>query len=404
MILKPLFHAMHSRNIFWKCLFVLFIYFFPLNSWAQTSGSVEGIVVEDDSIRTPVPFANVFLSNTLIGITADDQGHFILPIVPNGKYTLTASSIGYTHNSIEIEVTGSNTTIEISLGMEATKLREVEVKWNRSEYARQLKTFNRLFLGTTVNAAQCEIENIADVNFVYDKEKKILTATCDKPIEIDNKALGYHVTYLLDLFKVDYKIGYCFMAGIPRFTNLATKSINQIAQWEKERNRAYYGSTNHFMRSLKSKQLKQNGFYVYALTHRLERGDEQPKQVLVNDSLYFQREVHEKDLLNTRKPEKYFLKIVYQNEQPEKGFIATKDIPFEEVSYLRYANPGLTVYENGYYEDALSYYLEGYISWSNKIADMVPMEYQPDDPQRSGTEPEEEAPEDMLLSDSAQLK
>ena len=71
-------------------------------------------------------------------------------------------------------------------------------------YARErranLKIFKNEFLGKTVNSLSCEIVNEDDIILTYDSDNDTLKAFCSNPILVENKALGYSVTYFMDKF------------------------------------------------------------------------------------------------------------------------------------------------------------------------------------------------------------
>ena len=48
-----------------------------------------------------------------------------------------------------------------------------------------------------------------------------------------------------------------------------------------------------------------------------------------------------------------------------------------QTSYLKFKRDQLVIHDNGYYENPLSFYMEGYLEWSEKIAELMPLEYQP---------------------------
>ena len=140
---------------------------------------------------------------------------------------------------------------------EATELlKEVVIKARHSDYLNQLRTFKKYFLGQTANATKCTIINIDEIDLNGDKDGMLVTAAASQPIEIENMALGYKVFYLLKEFKVDFTNKVVEVAGIPRFEPLTPRNESQSRHWIKERDRAYSGSLNHFMRSLQSQTLQ----------------------------------------------------------------------------------------------------------------------------------------------------
>ena len=68
------------------------IFFICLQPLCGQSASVQGQVVSNG---TTVPFANVAVEGTGLGISADLDGHFLLENIPAGEQTLVISAVGY---------------------------------------------------------------------------------------------------------------------------------------------------------------------------------------------------------------------------------------------------------------------------------------------------------------------
>jgi hypothetical protein len=56
--------------------------------------------------------------------------------------------------------------------------------------------------------------------------------------------------------------------------------------------------------------------------------------------------------------------------------IARREQRIKQRSILRVLTP-LKIYSNGYYEDVRGIFLENYWSWSEKIATLLPLDYEP---------------------------
>ena len=70
------------------------------------------------------------------------------------------------------------------------------------------------------------------------------------------------------------------------------------------------------------------------------------------------------------------LRVTYKGEGPEynyKGYVEG----FKQISIIKFPKRQLIIHENGYYENPLSFYIDGYWSWANKIAELMPLEYEP---------------------------
>jgi hypothetical protein len=69
----------------------------------QTTAQVSG-TVRADSTEAPVAYAAVEIVELDRGVTADEQGNFLLAAVPAGQWTLRASAIGYADSALVVSV------------------------------------------------------------------------------------------------------------------------------------------------------------------------------------------------------------------------------------------------------------------------------------------------------------
>ncbi|HLZ15759.1 MAG TPA: carboxypeptidase-like regulatory domain-containing protein, partial [Cyclobacteriaceae bacterium] len=79
-----------TQVIRWLLLLLLF----SETARAQLQSSISGRVI-DAKTKEPLPGAVIFLAHTSIGVSADNNGFFILDRIPPGKYDLTATMLGY---------------------------------------------------------------------------------------------------------------------------------------------------------------------------------------------------------------------------------------------------------------------------------------------------------------------
>ncbi len=87
--------------------------------------TITGTVESPDG---PVPFANVYLKGTSHGTASDEQGRFTLMDIPEGRYSLLVSAIGYDLFRKSITVKGrDNLVLRLSLTPSAERLDETVV-------------------------------------------------------------------------------------------------------------------------------------------------------------------------------------------------------------------------------------------------------------------------------------
>ena len=88
-------------------------------SYAQT-GSVKGIVTDKEFNDEPLPFANVLIKGTSIGVSSDMDGNYILSNIEPGTIDVEFSFVGYETivKTVTVEA-DKEITLNISLGASA---------------------------------------------------------------------------------------------------------------------------------------------------------------------------------------------------------------------------------------------------------------------------------------------
>ncbi len=97
-------------------------------TFAQTKGTITGVLTDKDANNATLPFANAAVKGTTIGTTTDENGKYSFTIEA-GNYTLVFSFLGY--ENVEVPVTvksGETLTINKTLGSGSYKLEDVVVK------------------------------------------------------------------------------------------------------------------------------------------------------------------------------------------------------------------------------------------------------------------------------------
>jgi hypothetical protein len=88
-----------------------------------------------------------------------------------------------------------------------------------------------------------------------------------KPLIIQNKALGYKITYWLESFEHNFSTRILSYSGLTYYEDLIrpNKRKAQAARWILNRESAYEGSVMHFIRSVHAGTLASSGFIVRRL-------------------------------------------------------------------------------------------------------------------------------------------
>jgi hypothetical protein len=374
--------------------------------------------VLDSLTKKPVPFANVFFANTTIGVVTDTSGFFSIRNFASGKYDLTVSFVGYNTYQKSVAFAESHFIFKIYLTQQVTQLSEVVVRADTSGWKRNYNLFKQLFIGLTRNAGNVSIANPRELRFYFERPEQLLLGFGQKPIVIENKSLGYKIYYELIQFEYSASIGRLGYFGIPRFEELKPKRNGEANRWARERERAYYGSSAHFIKSLKQNALQENGFKVFYF-HRVPNR-KRPSEEFLNRRIQYWREkmgisnriyvssTPSKDdslsyyiklrnepklvdsvgrvIIDTRElfaegrndiiSYQGMLMVVY-SEREEVGYAVGRAPAPKQQSIIHFLGKQLKIYDNGYYENVMDVFFEGYMGWSEKIAELLPLEYAP---------------------------
>ncbi len=250
--------------MFKSLLFLLLL--LPFTAISQFT--ITGKII-NSSDKTPVASASVFLNNAVVGTKTNDDGTFTLTGVRLGQYDLVVSIVGYetSHQNVMVNADVKLPAIEIVSKM--ILLKEVRIK-SKDDWAKNYETFKRYFFGESEYAGQCKIlnKNLPDIlDLDYDRQTKTFTAKSSDYLEIENKALGYKIRYMLSDFNRDDKTGDFYYEGTTLFEELKG-SKSQIRKWKKNRLDAYEGSSMRFLRSTISNTLEDEGFKALRLIRK----------------------------------------------------------------------------------------------------------------------------------------
>jgi hypothetical protein len=343
---------------------MFFIWLLPLAAAGQYH--ITGRVIDKDT-KKPVAFASIILNNTMVGAQTGDDGSFTLNNVRSGQYDMLISFIGYTTYHQTIMVNGNMELQNVEITAQSIALKEVRIGIDK-HWAEHYAIFKREFIGWSDNASRCDILNPHAVDFDYDRETGELTAFASVPLIIINKALGYKITYTLDTFTINNRIGTLYFAGSSYFENLSDKP-RQLKRWKSERLDAYLGSSMHFLRSAIINKVTEEGFTVKRLI-RIPNPDYKGgfgakyKQTLVDTLLYLGDYYH-----NTDQKGEYALQL------DNCLYIKYKDGPLQ-ATILTFNAPYAFFDNNGIVMNPRDLTLEG--GWAgNRIAELLPQDYDP---------------------------
>lgn len=394
-------------------IILFFLVCVSIHGYAQNS--VSGTVL-DSLTHEPVPFANIFFANTLIGTATDLNGTFQIKNIPDGKYDFTISCVGY--KTLQKALEFDNTELQnigIALPQNPIKLNEVRVMADTTGWYGNYQNFKKNFIGEFKGASAVKIQKPHDIFLYFDSRDRVLVAYASNEIAIENYATGFLVYYKLDKFELDYKEGRIVYYGVPRFQNMIPGKESDTKKWEKQRERIFKGSLSHVLLSILHNQLDKNDFVVNELfripnpkrpsdgflTERINywRGYKKTNSKLkemrmADDSLDFYYDLRSqpvlvdsigrqitdtKDIINDNNTLQYkgLLRVVYKGEREEFAYAQSQGRAQLRYQYsvVQLRGDQLKIYDNGYYENQTDVFLEGYLGWYEKIGNLLPLEY-----------------------------
>jgi hypothetical protein len=352
-----------------RILFLPFLLILSILGSAQFT--VNGVVLDSTS-REPLNAASVFCQNTTLGTTTNKQGEFSLQL-RSGGYDLIFTYTGYKTQIIRI--TGETSRFEILMIKEDKSLGEVvitssnEVKDGWEKYG---AFFLDHFIGSTPNAAKCELKNPEALKFYFLKRSNKLRVLATEPLQIENRALGYNIRYQLDSFIYFYNTsinsyrGYCLYSEME-----GTDSLKRV--WTSNRKNAYYGSRLQFMRSYYDSTLVEDGWTLGMMDEK-----DEDKFFKVNnpyDTTYYGA-IDSSTEVEIWYPRK--ISVTYTKKRPEPEYLKKYNLPKNILLQITYVDlkDAIAIKENGYYYDQRNWVTQGYWTWKN-LADELPYDYTP---------------------------
>lgn len=231
-----------------------------------TDRKISGRVV-DALTQSPLPYANVFIDNSTIGVATNLKGEFEISDIPYIAFNLVTSYVGYTSKTIRFnnssKLENGKFIIELEIEEKTLDPFQITAKKTRLQRRRDRRLLNRFeqdFLGRDSNAKDCRIVNPEVLDFYLTDSLDNYEVTASDIMFIENYALGYRVGYLLEEFS--FNNGIKTTIGKAQFSELEAKTKKQNRKWDEARSKAYYGSVNHFLNSLINNNLTEEGFLV----------------------------------------------------------------------------------------------------------------------------------------------
>jgi len=251
-----------TSRLSWIAFFLLAA--IPAN--AQIAATLTGTVT--DTMGTPLSNVAVFIASSTMGTVTGEDGLYIITGVPLGTLRLYASSVGYEPQFVDMFVKDAVTIEHDFVLPEAVyQMGELTVGGDNRRWQRQLERFTRIFIGESPNASETKIMNPEVLDF--SGRSGTFRAQASEPLVIENKALGYRITYYLNEFVAEPSSWR--WDGEPLYEPLPPSSPEEAARWNAKRDSTFYGSFRHFLLAAINDQLDEHGFKIYASSGRTTR-------------------------------------------------------------------------------------------------------------------------------------
>lgn len=367
-------------------LILLLLFSFIETAKARPNAAVLRGEVQAKDTGQPLPGAHVFLAGSSYGDITDEAGQFTMGAIPAGSYRLIVTMLGFSPVQLPVELS-SNETVNLVVELETDiyDLKNITVEGERpsfkqrSKRRRQLTRFKRLFLGNTRNRKGCDLINPEVLQFT--DQDGVFSVAASVPLIIENRSLGYRITYKLDGFNAAN--GSYRYIGEPFFEELEPKSERTSKQWARQREKTFNGSLNHYLRSLAAGRSEEEGFKSYLFSelywhhaHRDIVSNAKEKQALVSmDTLVSQGAAKHEWLLQYQG----YLHVLYMEDTMPLDYYSDIGIKLARVepytSALELIEPLAGFNEIGFLNNPFALSRYGFWNWESGVCNNLPFNY-----------------------------
>ncbi len=223
------------------------------------STTLTGTVV-DASNGNPLESASVFISGTTFGTNTRADGSFTLNFTPSGSAQVVVAYLGYqtyTKNATDLM---TEQPVKVELPVKSMQISSVDVYGFDSNRKKNMAEFLFGFFGDSEFGKKCTILTRKPIPGKIGQDELYVSA--DSDLFINNPLLGYTIRYTLEGF-VQSQFHTTFK-GYPLYIDNLSASKNKERTLA-YRERAYLGSQMHFLRSLYTKTLQDEGFKIFKI-------------------------------------------------------------------------------------------------------------------------------------------
>lgn len=374
--------------------------------WCGAQSRLVGIVTDAET-NSPVPGCSVFITNTSLAGITNKEGHFEIRDIPPGVYKLIISHVAFETVTYDFTTDKIPAQLQVMTRPKVAVMETVVVGGYVTEtWEKWGKIFTEYFIGLSANAALSTIKNHKVLRFRFYKKLNKLEVIADAPLIIENKGLGYRISYELEHFEINFSERRNFFAGFTLFTPMKGNN-RQLRKWERSRLETYTGSMLHFFRSLYQGDCADQGFEMRAVEKKRNLEKERVTQLYRtyrgkppgDSSLYYEQVISQKsityeygalltvDSIRIIKDGQcwitwpHCLQVVNKNKIEEQRYLdyhMERRSRYPARSLITLQNePALFIDPNGNWSPPTGLISEWYWGWSEKVGDMLPLNYLP---------------------------
>jgi hypothetical protein len=351
------------------------------SSYAQATAE-KGLLL-DKLTNQPIVGASVFINASGIGTISGSDGRFDLSKFIQAQFghpILTIAAMGY--ETATYNFANAKGSVVIYMNPLVRELETVTVNAAiKNGWEKYGRDFIESFLSYSEFSKLCIIENPEVLKFYYEANQNVLKVIARKPLIIQNKALGYKITYWLESFEHNFSTRILSYSGLTYYEDLIrpNKRKSQAARWILNREAAYEGSVMHFVRSVHDGTLASSGFIVRRLD-KVEGNRKGRYSNVVDPKILVEADFS--DTIENKKIIQFpkYLYVLFNKELEELPYLIKlqpfkKPIPAPQTSIVQLVGTNaVEIFANGHLEPAIAFFLDGYWSYE-KLDKLLPLDY-----------------------------
>lgn len=241
-------------------LFILSLFITTL-SFAQSKGTISGVITDKDSNNETLPFANVFVKGTKINTTTDIDGKYSINVAP-GSYVIQYSFVGYEPKEVNVKIAaGQKIVMNQALSSGAYALKDVVVTATvnrQKETALLLEQRNAVEIKQAIGAQELSRKGVSDASVAVAKTTGVSQQEGVKNVNVRGLGDRYNSTTLN---------GIPLPSEDPEYKNISLKffstNIIKNINVNKTFNATLYGDVAGANIDIASKELETKS-YLYA--------------------------------------------------------------------------------------------------------------------------------------------